>query len=652
MGMTVKTRLILLFAVVLIVPCIWISYTSYETTKQSVEEQMVQNAQNNVNLLNQIIDQVIEGKKTEIDFLARYVKASELDGVHQAELYRLFDNYQTSQPILQSVYIGMATGKHINFPHHTMPAGYDPRKRDWYIQAMKQKNQVIVTAPYVDKGRGNIVVTIAKAASDQQGVIGFDINLEELSEIVNKTKIGKKGYAFILDQTRKVIVHPTLKAGTEPPSGPTDQMFSSPSGTFSYMYDGAERKMAYATNAATGWKIAGTFYKQEVADAANPIFHKTILTILLNIVIGSIFMYFMIRSITRPLTSLVQASQRMSEGDVTQEVHVVRDDELGAVARSFNQMAGALRLLIMQVREIAEQVAASSEQLSASSEHTGQATEHITERMQSIAAGSEQQAQQTNDTAQTVHQMTAAVQQIATNAAQVSRSALQTSAISEEGKQTIQNAAQQMETIHGTVHQLNDMVQNLDQHSHQIGNILTFIKQIAEQTNLLALNASVEAARAGDAGRGFAVVADEVRKLAEQTVQASGKIEREIITIQQETEQIVHAMEHGTIEVANGMHTVSIAGTAFENIQSSVDVVTAQIQEVSAATTQLSTNASQFTQTIEKIATITETTDASVQHVSVAAQEQLASMEEIISSSAALAHMAERLQGIVSKFKV
>lgn len=652
MRMTVKTRLILLFAAVLLIPCIWISYTSYETTKQGVEEQMVQNAQNNVDLLNQLVTEVIDEKKNDLDFLARDVKASELNGVHQAELYHLFDSYQTSQPILLSVYIGMATGKHINFPHHTMPAGYDPRKRDWYIQAMEQKNHAIVTAPYVDKATGNIVVTIAKAASDQQGVIAFDVNLEKLAEIVNKTKIGKKGYAFILDQTRKVIVHPTLKVDTEPPSGLTDPMFSAPSGTFRYMYDGAERKMAYTTNAATGWKIGGTFYKQEVADAANPIFYKTMLTILLNIFIGAILVYFMIRSIIRPLTSLMQAAQRMGAGDVTQEVPVVRDDELGAVARSFNQMAAALRLLIMQVRETAEQVAASSEQLSASSEQTGQATEHITERMQSLAAGSEQQAQQTTDTTQTVQQMTRAVQQIAANAAQVSQSALHTSAISEEGTQAIQNAAQQMKTIQGTVQRLDGMVQKLDQHSHQIGSILTFIKQIAEQTNLLALNASIEAARAGDAGRGFAVVADEVRKLAEQTVQASGKIEREIITIQQETEQIVHEMEHGIIEVANGIHTVSAAGTAFENIQSSVDMVTAQIQEVSAATTQLSTNASQFTQAIEKIATITETTDANVQHVSVATQEQLASMEEIISSSAALAHMAERLQEIVSRFKV
>jgi methyl-accepting chemotaxis protein len=111
-------------------------------------------------------------------------------------------------------------------------------------------------------------------------------------------------------------------------------------------------------------------------------------------------------------------------------------------------------------------------------------------------------------------------------------------------------------------------------------------------------------------------------------------------------------MERGTIEVADGMHAVSIAGQSFEKIQSSVDTVTAQIQEVSAATTQLSTNAAQFTRAIDEIAAITETTDANVQHVSAAAQEQLASMEEIISSSTALARMAEQLQEIVSKFKV
>jgi methyl-accepting chemotaxis protein len=653
MSMTVRARLIFTFAIVLMLPSIWIGYTSYQTAKQGVEEQMVQNAQNNVGLVSQVVDQVIEGKKKEIDFLSRHIKAGELQGPKQVEVRNLLDRYKASQTALENIYIGTETGLFMISPNIKMPDGFDPRKRDWYKQAMKQKGQAIVSEPYLST-TGNVVVAIAKVTSDQQGVIALDLSLEKIAEIVNKTKIGKEGYPFIIDQTRKIVVHPTLKAGTESNNPQTDRMFSAPSGAFSYMYEEEkkEKEMVYETNAVTGWKIAGTFYKQEVVDAANPIFYKTMLIILLNVLIGAIIVYFIIRSITKPLANLVQASEKISEGDLTQEVQIVRDDELGALARSFNQMSASLRSLIMQVRETAEQVAASSEQLNASAEQTGKATEHITESMQNVAVGSEQQARQTNDTAQTVHRMTVAVQQIATNAQQVSESALYTASISEEGKQAIQNASQQMETIHGTVQQLDVMVKNLDQHSNQIGSILALIKQIAEQTNLLALNAAIEAARAGEYGRGFAIVADEVRKLAEQTVQASGQIEAEIVTIQQETKQVVQSMERGTIEVADGMHAVSIAGQSFEKIQSSVDTVTAQIQEVSAATSQLSTNAAQFTRAIDEIATITETTDANVQHVSAAAQEQLASMEEIISSSTALARMAEQLQEIVGKFKV
>jgi methyl-accepting chemotaxis protein len=653
MSMTVRARLIFTFAIVLMLPSIWIGYTSYQTAKQGVEEQMVQNAQNNVGLVSQVVDQVIEGKKKEIDFLSRHIKAGELQGSKQVEVRNLLDRYKASQTALENIYIGTETGLFMISPNIKMPDGFDPRKRDWYKQAMQQKGQAIVSEPYLST-TGNVVVAIAKVTSDQQGVIALDLSLEKLAEIVNKTKIGKEGYPFIIDQTRKIVVHPTLKAGTESNNPQTDRMFSAPSGAFSYMYEEEkkEKEMVYETNAVTGWKIAGTFYKQEVVDAANPIFYKTMLILLLNIVIGAILVYFIIRSITKPLVNLVQVSKKISEGDLTQEVQIVRDDELGALARSFNQMSASLRSLIMQVRETAEQVAASSEQLNASAEQTGKATEHITESMQNVAAGSEQQARQTNDTAQTVHRVTVVVQQIATNAGQVSESALYTASISEEGKQAIQNASQQMETIYETVQKLDSMVKNLDQHSNKIGNILALIKQIAEQTNLLALNAAIEAARAGEYGRGFAIVADEVRKLAEQTVQASGQIEAEIVTIQQETKQVVQSMERGTIEVADGMHAVSIAGQSFEKIQSSVDTVTAQIQEVSAATSQLSTNAAQFTRAIDEIATITETTDANVQHVSAAAQEQLASMEEIISSSTALARMAEQLQEIVGKFKV
>jgi methyl-accepting chemotaxis protein len=653
MSMTVRQRLIFTFVIVLMIPSMWIGYTSYQTAKQGVQEQMVQNAQNNVTLLSQIVDQVIEGKKKEIDFLSHHIKAGELQAPEQVKARNLLDEYKASQTALENVYIGTETGLFMISPNMKMPDGFDPRKRDWYKQAMQQKGQVIVSEPYLST-TGNVVVAIAKATSDQRGVIALDLSLEKLAEIVNKTKIGKAGYPFIADKTRKILVHPKLKAGAELNNPETARMFFSPSGAFRYMYEEEqkEKEMVYVTNAVTGWKIGGTFYEQEVEDAANPIFYKTMLIILLNVLIGAIIVYFIIRSIAKPLANLVQASEKISEGDLTQEVQIVRDDELGALARSFNQMSASLRSLIMQVRETAEQVAASSEQLSASAEQTGKATEHITESMQNVAAGSEQQARQTNDTAQTVHRMTVTVQQIATNAGQVSESALYTASISEEGKQAIQNASQQMETIYGTVQQLDGMVKNLDQHSNLIGNILALIKQIAEQTNLLALNAAIEAARAGEYGRGFAIVAEEVRKLAEQTVQASGQIEAEIVTIQQETKQVVQSMERGTTEVADGMHAVSIAGQSFEKILSSVDTVTAQIQEVSAATSQLSTNAAQFTRAIDEIAAITETTDANVQHVSAAAQEQLASMEEIISSSTALARMAEQLQEIVGKFKV
>lgn len=613
---------------------------------------MLQDAQSNVELLSLIVDQIIEGKMKEIEFLSHVVDIQELTGERKAELYSQLDLYQKSQPMLQSVFVGIEKGNHINFPHSEMPADYDPKERGWYKEAMQHKGQAIVTAPYVDQAMGNVVVTIARVTSDERAVIGFDLSLEELTNVVNNTKIGKTGYPFIVDDSRNIVTHPELEAGTNYNDDQVELMFSTPSGTYNDVNEGVKSKITFVTNLTTGWIIAGTLFEQDIADEAQPIFYRTSLIVLINLIVGSVLVYFIMRSVTTPLNILVKASQKISDGDLTQEVEVLRNDEFGVLAQSFNQMSGSLRTLIMRVGETAEQVAASSEQLSASAQQTGQATQLITESIQNVASGSDQQAKRTNETTQTVHHMSSSVQHIAANAGEVEQSVLQTVDTSKNGKKAIKYAFHQMETIHRTVLQLDGMVNNLDEHSIQIGHIISVIKNIAAQTNILALNAAIEAARAGENGRGFAVVANEIRSLAEQTLQASVEIEGEIDIIQGEAKQVVQSMEQGTIEVADGMSAVSVAGDAFNSIETSIDSVSVKIKEVSKATNQLSKSALQFTQVIDEIATITVRTDSDVQQVSASAQEQLASMEEIISSSAELARMADQIQQLLGKFKV
>lgn len=369
----------------------------------------------------------------------------------------------------------------------------------------------------------------------------------------------------------------------------------------------------------------------------------------LAIVVGSVIS----RMIAKPMIVMAEAANRIASGDLTANQLDVRNrDEIGNLAQSFNLMARNLRNLIQQVGLSAEQVAASAEQLTASAEQTSKATEQITVTVQEVASGTDRQVQSVDAAVQTIGEMSAGVQQIAANTHHVSEAATQASEKASHGRESIQVAVEQMNSIHRTVNSISDVIQRLGERSQQINKIVNAITDIASQTNLLALNAAIEAARAGEHGRGFAVVADEVRKLAEQSSQSAKEIAQLVNSIQSETQTAVDSMEAGTQEVASGIKVVHTAGDSFEQILHSIQNLVGQIQEVSAAAQQMSSQTQSVVNTIKAISEVSETTAAGTQNVSAASEEQLASMEEITSSAAALSRMAEDLQSLVKQFKL
>lgn len=220
------------------------------------------------------------------------------------------------------------------------------------------------------------------------------------------------------------------------------------------------------------------------------------------------------------------------------------------------------------------------------------------------------------------------------------------------GGDSVSKAVTQMAQIENTVNSSAKVVSKLGEQSKEIGEIVGTISGIASQTNLLALNAAIEAARAGEQGRGFAVVADEVRKLAEQSQEAAKKIAELISDIQVDTERAVVAMQTGTKEVKTGAEVVNLAGGAFREIANLVVQVADQVETSSKAMDKMVAESQRIVTASEQINQISSKSAGEAQSVSAATEEQLASMEEIASSSQALAQLAQDLQQEVAKFKV
>lgn len=381
-----------------------------------------------------------------------------------------------------------------------------------------------------------------------------------------------------------------------------------------------------------------------------------LLTILISVATFTLAMIigtYISRMISKPMVLLTRAAELISSSDLTiEDVHVNNRDEIGRLAKSFNQMKDNLQQVIRQINSSSDNVVTISSELTHSAEQTGKAAENITDIMQELADGSEKQVNSMEESMQAINEMSSGIQQIAYNAKMTSSLSLQAIEKALDGNQGIQSVTKQMDCIHMTMNQLSEVVKGMRERSIEIEKFVKVITGIALQTNLLALNASIEAARAGEQGRGFAVVAVEVRKLAEQSNHSARQITELINNIQNDTNQVVLSMEAGVIEVEEGIRVAYAAGHIFAEIKHVVDDVAQQIQDVSISSDQLSSHTIKVVQSMNMVTALSNEVASGTQNVAGVTEEQLASTQEIIAYANSLSKMAEDLQILVRNFKI
>jgi methyl-accepting chemotaxis protein len=195
-----------------------------------------------------------------------------------------------------------------------------------------------------------------------------------------------------------------------------------------------------------------------------------------------------------------------------------------------------------------------------------------------------------------------------------------------------------IQAIADTVNAAADLIRGLEQHSQEISNVVSVIKEVADQTNLLALNAAIEAARAGEQGRGFAVVADEVRKLAERTSSSTQEIANTIVTMRNSAGDAVASIETVVEKVNQGVITAQEANNAIRQIGESSRAAVAMVEEITSAIREQGSATNNIAIQVEKIAQMSEESSAAAGHSADAAKD--------------LDRLATGMQQIVSTYKL
>ncbi len=385
--------------------------------------------------------------------------------------------------------------------------------------------------------------------------------------------------------------------------------------------------------------LAAELAQQKEAATQNEISQLNRAALIVTIVVillVSVFLFITVRAITQPLKKSIAVAEAMSAGDLTGSIDIDRQDEVGILAASLNNMIHHLRELLGKIvtdtgnlNDSSVGLIAISEKMQASTENTGgktialsRAAENMSSNMLTVASASEQASTNLNVIASAVEEMESTIKEIARNSTKAS--------------EIVENAVRQGDEASARMEELGSAAVDITK-------VAETITEISEQTNLLALNATIEAARAGQAGKGFAVVADEIKQLATQTANATQDIKNKIAGVQESSRRT----SKGLVDIIQIIHEVNDIA---KFVASAVDQQSEATREIVENISQASRGINEINQSINVNAEVAQSVTAEVSDIRKESGDLSAISRQVHTSADSLVEIGGCLQDLVKRF--
>ncbi len=647
-------------------------------------------AKNNVKML--AMNPTIRNADASITSYVNTNRATMLDSKNKTgierQIWEQFDLLQQSHHSYVEVFLGTRETGFISSVSYEMRAGYNPVERVWYRLGMNNIGQTRLTEAYLST-TGEVVISIVSSFNDinnnTKGVVGLDVSLAQLTNIVNNVKLGNTGFIMLIQDDGTILANPyDEKMNFQKMSDVSEKDFA----VLDKMNEGIttvrinnRRYLAIVySSPELGWKIIGFMQSSEIMSNTYRVLWIVISIAIFFAILFTLIGYIMSGKMTSPLIKTTETliSLAQGEGDLTQRIPVMSNDEVGELSSWFNKFLDNMQNMIKDISVVTHSLVDSARDLANSSEMVSStatemnsqvdvvsaASEQISANVNTIAAGAEQAAtnvkavakssevmsHDVNTVASASEQASINVKNVSSEVSMVSKNIIDISKRMDEVVSNVHNSATAIEEMSASLGEVSRNTQSASKISNdadtkakettlvmnklkstavEIGKIVKVINDIADQTNMLALNATIEAASAGDAGKGFAVVANEVKQLAKQTGDATGKIATQIDEIQQ---AIGNAAE-SIMQITDVIHNINDINNT---IASSVEEQTITINEIAHSITVAANHSKEVGDFSKKINESTEGMNRNVSEAGLG-------VAEIAKSSAHVAEVASEV---------
>ncbi|MEC1010496.1 methyl-accepting chemotaxis protein [Bacillus sp. FSL W7-1582] len=556
---------------------------------------------------------------------------------------------QEQDELISLAYIGTSDGKMFAFPESDFGEGYDPSKRDWYIQAAEKPDEVLWTDPYIDKATSEMVVSATKAIvrnGKVVGVAGLDLKLASIQSYIKEQKIPYMGTAFLVDGTGTILAHPTEQGKN------ISKVASVKKAIDNSGIDDDKQLTVISKIKEANWTIGVSFEKKKLLWITEQMNQTSIIISVIAIILAMILSYLLARSITTPIKRLIEHVRKVSEGDLTSSLESKSQDEIGFLTKSFNQMTEGIRDLIEKVKESSDQVVKSTDEVTQISNETLLSSEQIATAIQEVAVGATKQASEAETINEKSEHLYEKVRHMGELATQMQTNSKSSEDASYRGLDALGLLVQKSTQANEESKKVEQMLLDLEHKTKNIENVVTAISEISDQTNLLALNASIEAARAGESGRGFAVVAEEVRKLAEQSAESTKHISETVKLIQDESKKAAEAMTAASKMNEEQGDAINSTGEALSSITMEMQALVGSIDSIHTQINEMTEEQQKMNDSIQSIAAISQESAASAEEVHASTDEQVQALERTKTSTEMLNESSQALRQAVNRFKL